>query len=452
MKNSIRIAVAAGVFAGMVMGPAPLRADEESDHDMAVKLEAMQEQINGLKNSSFDMSNTVMEGFADIRYDDLKAFAPVSNTLSGTSGFYARRAEFKLSGYLGTRMIYSLGFDFTELKHKDLGVEILDVPVLPFVDAPDYAWSIKIGQYRQPFGISPQTSSSAIMFAERPMWNGGANQVGGTKLIAERVMGIQARQKVKYSGILSYDLQFGGFNNALDDQAAGTNAIQVGSGSAPQDFKKGVSDFAAQKTDEALSWIGRFSFTWDFLNGMLPEKSKVQTGVSYIYDSANTVWMATTNAARRNNEVVGTELVINLGPQISWQSEWVGLNNGFGFGATVTHKEGWNSDLSIDSLPWICSTVEKGDKLEWIFRLDEESNYVAGFGAQRLDRIGAGLKWSYLGGKNHTSIDYFVDAPEQQFGGDFRTATGNAPATTLILQQQFAFDTGKPTPRVKEEE
>jgi len=45
-----------------------------------------------------------------------------------------------------------------------------------------------------------------------------------------------------------------------------------------------VDNFKAQTTDEFLSYIGRFATTWDFLNGMLPEKSKVQTGVSYIKD------------------------------------------------------------------------------------------------------------------------------------------------------------------------
>jgi hypothetical protein len=256
---------------------------------------------------------------------------------------------------------------------------------------------------------------------------------------------------VKYNGILSYDLQFGAFNNASDDQAAGKNSIGAGANASTSTAVSfaNFDNFKAQTTDEALSYIGRFAFTWDFLAGLLPDKSKVQTGVSYIYDSKDTVWMATTNAARRNNEVVGAELLVQLGSQIAWQSEWVSVNSGFGIGVTPAHAEGWNSDLSIDSLPWICSNIEPGDKLEWLFRLDEESAYPLA-GAQRVDRIGGGLKWSYLGGKNHTSIDYFVDAPEQLFGGDFRTAKGTAPNTYLIVQQQFAFDMGKPKPRVKD--
>jgi hypothetical protein len=448
MKNSIRIVSIAAVFAGMVMSTAPLRADEESEHEMAVKLEAIQEQINGLKSSTFDMGAMVLEGFVDLRYDDNKAFAAGTNTLSGQSGFYARRAEMKMSGYLGTRVIYSLGFDFTELKHKDLGVEVLDVPFLPFIDAPDYAWSIKVGQYRMPFGISPQTSSSVIWFSERPMWNGGANFTGGAKLVAERVMGVQMRQKVKYAGLLAYDLQFGGFNNATEDQAAGTNAIQLGSGIAPQDFKKGVSNFNAQRADANLSFIGRFAINWDVLANLLPEKSKIQTGISYIRDSKDTVWSATTNASKRNDEYVGAELLVNLGPNIAWQSEWVGINSGFGIGVTPAHTEGWNSDVAVDTLPWLSSEIEKGDKLELLFRLDEESVYPLA-GAKRVDRIGGGLKWSYLGGKTHTSIDYFVDAPEQMFGGDGRTAAlAKAPNTYLVIQQQFAFETGKPKPRV----
>jgi hypothetical protein len=455
MKNSIRIAMAAGLFAGMVVSQAPLLADEASDHDLRVEMEAIKEEINGLKASRFDMGNMAMEGFADIRYDDNKSFAAGTNNLSGLSGFYARRAEIKMSGYLGSQVIYSLGFDFTELKHKDLGIEVLDVPLLlvPVLDLPDYAWSIKVGQYRQPFGISPQTSSSAIWFAERPMWNGGKNFTGGAKLVSERVMGIQARQKVKYSGILNYDLQVGMFNNASDDQAAGKNSI--GAGTAVGVTTNVVSfgnfdNFRAQTTDEALSTIARLAIGWDFLNGLLPEKSKVQTGVSYIYDSKNTVWSATTDASRRNSEVVGAELLVQLGTQLGWQTEWVSVNNGFGMGVTPTHVEGWNSDVAVDILPWVSSSLEPGDKFELLFRLDEESSYPLA-GAQRVDRIGGGLKWSYLGGKTHTAINYFVDAPEQMFGGDSRSAAlAKAPNSYLVIQQQFAFETGKPKPRVKD--
>lgn len=435
-------------LAASITAPLALRADEESDHELKVELEAIKEEINGLKASRFDMGAMALDGFVDLRYDDNKSYAAVTNNLSGLSGMYARRAEIKMSGYLGTRIVYSLGFDFTELKHKDLGVEVLDVPFLPFVDMPNYAWSIKVGQYRMPFGIAPQTSSSAIWFSERPMWNGGKNFTGGAKLVGERVMGVQARQKVKYDGILSYDLQFGGFNNATDDQAAGVNKIQAGAApAAGKGLGDQVDNFKAQTTDENLSWIGRFAFTWDFLNGFLPEKSKIQTGVSYIKDSKDTIWMATTNAAQRADEIVGLEGVLNLGPQISWQSEWVSVNSGLGYGFTPTHVEGWNSDLSVDTLPWLASEIEKGDKLELLFRLDEQSTYPLA-GAQRVDRIGGGLKWSYLGGKNHTSINYFVDAPEQMFGGDGRTANTKAPNSYLVIQQQFAFETGKPKPRV----
>ncbi len=467
MRKSIQTLAALGLLTALI---SPMRAwamDEEvdQDKDMKIRLEALEEEVKGLRGETFELNNLKTEGFVDMRYDDVRV--PANN--AGLSGIYIRRAEFKMFGYLGTRMIYSLGFDFTELKHKDVGLEILDVPFLPFVDLPDYAWTIRVGQYRMPFGISPQTSSSGIMMSERPLWNGGGTSMVGQpgRIVGERVMGVQLRQKVKYDGVLSYDLQGGGFNNATDDQTAGVNKMQVAS--APKNITNASSitpafydNFKAQTTDQDLSWIGRFAISWDFVQAFLPEKSKIQTGVSYIYDGKNTVWSAgkLSNTVRAD-EVVGAELMVQLSPQFISTTEWVAANRGFGLYVDPTHTEGWSTDLALDFLPWIQSSVEKGDKMELLFRLEEETEYPAwnkvvnkvwvGSSANRFSRIGGGFKWSYLGGKNHTSFNYYVDAPEQMFGGDNRGASYNAPVTTFILQQQFAFETGKPKPRVTEE-
>jgi len=48
-------------------------------------------------------------------------------------------------------------------------------------------------------------------------------------------------------------------------------------------------------------------------------------------------------------------------------------------------------------------------------------------------------------------IDYFVRRPRTDVRwGRPHTALQKAPNTYLIIQQQFAFDMGKPMPRVKD--
>jgi len=60
--------------------------------------------------------------------------------------------------------------------------------------------------------------------------------------------------------------------------------------------------------------------------------------------------------------------------------------------------------------------VEKGDKFELLFRLDDETTYPLA-GAVRVDRIGGCLKWSSSAARTTPPSNYFVDAPEQMFVG-----------------------------------
>lgn len=457
-KSSIRTLAMLGAAAVMAV-PAGLRA-EEGDVDMKVRLEALEEAIEGLNKKSDDMSKAFFEGFVNLRYDDernpnrayqgeqtLPTVDATRTDNNGQSGIYARRAEVKYSGKITDTMVYSLGYDFAENKIKDLGVEVRDLPLIPFIDLGEYMQVIRVGQYRMPFGIEPQTSSSAVIFPERAFTNGGRlnnnSQMAAVASVGERVMGVQTRHKMKYDKVFSYDLQAGLFNNMSQDMAVGQNRLQT--------------QYPAQASDANLSYAFRLALEHDYLYFLLPEKSKIQTGASYFVDKKDANFQTQLNAGQLFDEVYGYELLINVGPTLLSQTEFLHKNVNIKGNAGPTSgvgssAEGWYSTLAWDFLPLLSSNIEKGDALQALFRVEEQVNFDAFGGFKPLTRLSQGLKWSYAGGKNHTSITYYVMAPDHQYGGDFRQpgATNNrgtgisAPETQLIIQQQFAWETGKP--------
>jgi hypothetical protein len=288
--------------------------------------------------------------------------------------------------------------------------------VIPFVDSGLTA-RVRVGQYRIPFGIMPQTSSSATFLPERPLIFSG-----GQAVVGERVMGVQGRTTKKL-GFINLEGHAGGFNNATQDATAGQTSIG--------------GQFTAQDEDNDLSWVFRTVIAWEFLKAFLPEKSSLSTGASYVRDSRNTVWMASTVGTQRSAEVQGADLKLALGTQILLQGEFARIlsfqNGGFSSG-----HEGWYADLIVDLLPWIASDIAKGDKLELILHLEDVTTFPLA-GALRNSRAGGGVKWSYWGGKNHTSVNYLVDGPNQNFG----QSPNGPPVTRFIIQQQYAFDNGK---------
>jgi hypothetical protein len=404
----------------------------------------MNEQISGLEAAVKTLSKVRVDGFVNLRYDDERnpsqATIPDANTdNNGKSGIYSRRAEFKFQGKLSGNATFALGYDFSENKHKDLGIEVKEVSMIPFMDFPGATFDLRVGQFRMPFGITPQTSSSSIWFPERPMIFGARqntnSQLNAGALVGERVMGLQGRHKGALAKVMKYDVQSGVFNNATQDQAAGQNSLQ--------------GAFTNQDNDQDHSNIGRLAIELSFLNFMLPEKSKIQTGASYIHDSTNSAYQAQLNSQISYSEVLGAELLISLANKmLEIQSEFVRRQTGINAanGAVLSnYREGWYGDMAFDWLPLFMSEIEKGDALHTIFRYEENSlfNTVNGF-TNKVTKLGVGLKKSYWGGKNHTSINYFVSAPDGMFGGDGRAAadggTGiSAPETQIVIQQQFAF-------------
>lgn len=415
IKHSIRTLAALGLLAG-VAGPAQLHA--EDDADMRVWKESVDERLKALHNDVADFNKVRFDAFANMRYDDTRR--PSANT--GESGFYTRRAEFKFTGLIKPGVVYSLGFDLPDAKLKDVGLEISGLPLVPFMDgSPE--WTLRAGQFRIPFGIMPQTSSSGTFLPERPIIFGGANNFGITRIVGERVMGAQGRLKQKLGGLVSLDAQAGGFNNATQDATRNNTSI--------------AGQYNLQPADNDLSWVFRGAFSWDFIKAFLPEKSSLSTGASFIRDSKNTVWMANTSATQLSDEVQGAELKLALGTQILVQSEFARIL-AFQNGGLSSQREGWYANLIVNVLPWIASDIAKGDKLEVILNLEDHTTFPLA-GANRLSRVGGGVKWSYWGGKNHTSVNYLVDGPDQNFG----VSPAGAPTTRFIIQQQFAFDNGK---------
>jgi hypothetical protein len=395
------------------MSGSGLMASEMSDADMKVWRESVDERLKSLRNDVADFNKIRFDGFVNLRYDDTRT--PASGT--GLSGIYIRRAEGKFTGLIVPGVVYSLGYDFPANKLKDVGLEFSEVPVIPFVDS-GLAARVRLGQFRIPFGIMPQTSSSATFLPERPLIFSGGNAVVG-----ERVMGLQGRTTRKL-GFINLEAHAGGFNNATQDATAGQTSIG--------------GQYSAQATDNDLSWVFRTVIAWEFLKAFLPEKSSLSTGASFVRDSRNTVWMASMPNQQFFDEVQGGDVKLALGSQILLQGEFARILKNIGASGVQSEREGWYADLIVDLLPWIASDIAKGDKLELILHLEDVTTFPLA-GAMRSSRVGGGVKWSYWGGKNHTSVNYLVDGPNQNFG---ESPTG-PPVTRFIIQQQYAFDNGK---------
>ena len=471
MKKHFRMMMMSALAAAII-APMGLRADEAQD--AKVQLAGIQEQIEGLSKRVDTLSGVFMEGFVDTRYDSDAEPYVAPGAQAGRSGFYNRRAEIKLNGNVTDTSVYNLGFDFTQLKLKDAGMEWRELPLIPFVDLPDYNWTLRVGQYRMPFGIYPQTSSSAIWFSERPFMNGGGlNSDTGfgagayaaapkpATLIAERIMGFQGRQKVKYSGIINYDLQAGLFNSATEDQTSGVNKVSQ-AGSVPtsgQNLNDFAKSFPTQVSDNNLSFVGRLAVELDFLqvmmNNMTLKKNKVQIGSSFMHDTTNTQWNATNPVAMIFTDTVGAELLIEMADKM-WliQSEYVHADNNTPTGTPavpVGHSkvtEGWYAYTAFDVLPFFYTSTN-GEAVQLLAGFEEQTPLATDTGAftHKVSRISTGIKWSYAGGKNHTSINYYVSAPDDMFGGDSRLASDggtnvSVPETKLVIQQQFAFSNG----------
>jgi hypothetical protein len=478
-QSNVRL-VALGLGLIALLAGARLRAEEEAAdsaaHDQKMEIEALKEAVEGLTAKTEYLDKFHMEGFTDLRYDELRThYAPIGAAYvsdgTGVGGMYDRRAEIKIFGKLGSVTSYSLGFDFAELKLKDVGIEVADLPMIPFTDlAPEWVFQFKVGQYRQPFGIVPQTSSSKINMVERPIIFGGQSlgnplKLSG-KMVGERVMGVFVNHKKKLvENILSWTVQGAIANDATEDQAAGQNKVIDDVGNTTVATIAQPKDFNKQFYDQDFSYQARLALGLDFMSLFLPEKSANTLGASISHDSNNTKrWLQSDPLFIGMIDTFGFDWLTELANKmVIIQAEFVRQNTASTTGGPGAYQgqlkinEGYYVDVLFDMLPLIC-TPTKGDALQLIARIEQyrtpntfgtaltNPNFN---GMNTLDGLGFGLRWSYLGGKNSTSINYFVQANNSQLSGyaEKNAAAGftnfnvgDVPSGLFVIQQQMAFE------------
>jgi phosphate-selective porin len=434
-------------LAGLLMAAPVLHAADEatttstddSIEELRAQMGAMSSQLNMLKDKADNGFNFAVN--VDLRYDiqSYKTFTynPTNSPLGTTTrvtaanggiGMYAKRAEFEVYQKVTPNQTWYFQWDFAALKLEDVGVALNNLPILPFLDKTP-TFDMKIGQFRQPFGIEAQTGSSAIAFSERPMFNGGANPFGfSQKLVTERVMGLHFTQQDTF-GPLGLKLQFA-LANDVNDQVAAANGSTL------------AAAFPTQNVDNDPSEFGRVGLDLNFVPGL----SKFNIGASAIHDPENTVMYASLPGTVKWADVYGVDATIETLGFWHLQGEWVARNadayvttaNPAVPAYSLTRSEGWYVTSVMEPLKLF---MKDPTKLEFNMRYD---NYISnvdalGAGAAISANVGAGeaittgLKWSFIG-KNYTSVNYTVYGLNGDFG-----ASGPAAANLWVLQQQFNF-------------
>jgi hypothetical protein len=356
-------------------------------------------RLANLESSHSTWDRFKFEAFAHLRYD--------SQDSKRVRGLYARRVETKLVAKLWDQANAVFGYDFAENKLKDLGLELDGLPLWP---SADLRWKLQAGQFRQNFGIEPQTGSPKVCFAERALIYGGAQPSTYTvKLVAERAMGLHAIHQ-RSLGALSYSLGLSLANNLSEDQAAGKNKI------SPADA------FTKQATDENPSFSSRFGLDASF------GAFKTGVGASYARDNQNNVFLATQPSDQRYDEILGWDLSAELPKLWKLQGEWVASNALRGDLGLSARREGWVLQQSLQ--PWHLFNPDAA-QVELLARYESLAPNVHQ-GARNLGAATAGLKWAYGDGKQQLLLQYTAYALNNDFGA--------AAGTELwVLQQQLQF-------------
>jgi hypothetical protein len=291
-------------------------------------------------------------------------------------GAYLRRAEAKASAQLGAEGKAVLGYDFAENKLKDAGC--------------DLGW-LQVGQFRQKFGIEPQTGSSKIPFAERAVIYGGAQPTAlGLKLFGERAMGLHAQRKLAW-GACGIEAGASFVDSLGEDQAAGKNKISA------------LDAFPKQAVDEGFSYCGRLGLAY------ASRKLTAGLGASYGKDPQRGAF----------DELLGFDARLEWANLAGLQGEWVSDNSLRAGSGLFQRREGWVLTQSLQPLRLFMSEPPKIELL---------ARYEA---AARLNAATAGLKWGFWDGQH-----LLLQASTFALGGDFNAFSGG-PAWTL--QQQLVF-------------
>lgn len=454
-----------------LLAAAPLAADKDPNLDVQDSMEDLRSSLGTLSNQVNALQTTVGNEImwnvnTDIRYDYQPYKTPGAPTAArplatpygapnGTAGMYAKRVELEGTGKIATDLYWNLQFEFVGLKIEDTGFDYKNLSLLPYVSMPGYNWEIKVGLYRQPFGIENQTGSSSTPFPERAIMDGGANPAGYSKIVTERVMGLQAITSHSY-GMFGYKIQAAVADNTSDqDPASGgfggtyTNVITYPANVTTVTTTYNATDGFGLKTDQDPSEFGRLGLDIN----IMPKVVTLNLGGSALHNSANTVFFATgkANAAKQIwSDNIGADFTLDA-PVINdklW-GEWVSQNkftDGGGAGIYAGNKgpgsfngraEGWYLVNSIKPLAFVNADWQS---LELLARIEsfapdvnaEGKSLVANaYKATSEQAATVGMKY-YYAGKNYTSINYTAYA----LNGNYRTL---GPASLFTIQQQFNY-------------
>ena len=433
--------LAALALAGL-MAAAPLAAEKDANdiqdsmEDLRASLGTLAGQVNNLQAAN-DKA-LVWNVNTDLRYDyaPYKVFGagtaaqPLAlpyGAPNGYTGMYAKRVELEATGKIATDLYFNLQFDFAGLKIEDTGFDYKNLSLLPFVAMPGYNWEVKVGLYRQPFGIENQTGSSSIPFPERAIMDGGYNPAGYAKIVTERVMGVQFITSHNF-GMIGYKLQAAVADNT-SDQDPGSSVTTGSYGAGNPSLGLNV--------DQDPSEFGRFGLDLNFN----PKVVTLNLGGSALHNSANTVFFATTGATENWSDNYGADFTLNvpIANDVVW-GEWVMQdkfnNNGAGTpaaaGNLVSHAEGWYITNSLKPLAFFnadWTNLELNARIEQ-FAPNVNANYAA-FAVNSEQAATIGLKYFYAG-KSYTSVNYTSYA----LNGDY-SAIG--ASSLFSVQQQFNY-------------
>lgn len=257
----------------------------------------------------------------------------LGNTATASKGaidaLYVRRAEFKLTTDPLPWAKLVLGWDLSENKLKDAGLEA----------KLGSAGRLQLGQFRQRFGIEPQLSSTKILFPERAILYGGIHPFtnGPSALVKERAMGLHGDWKPRYAW-LGLELGATVANNTVEDQAAGQN--KPGSTGA----------FPASITDHGPSYDFRAAVD----TAKIPGLKKLSAGASWMHDSQNSAPLVEDPSQEKAEEALGLDASLESGP-LQVLAEWVGSQRLEGGSPGVwkgmdRRREGWYASACLDLL------------------------------------------------------------------------------------------------------
>jgi hypothetical protein len=451
MKHSYRKFAVLGMLAALALAPT-LRADEAASSSVADDQEEMRAtlgnltaQMNDLKKWADEIPKISVN--TDIRYDTQTYAAGTAATTNsapvlfqttalpnGKAGMSAKRIEFEVWDKISSWAKWYLQVDFAAEKIEDLGVEMDGLSLLPYVNTGSYTMDVKIGNFRQPFGIEQQTGSSSIPFSERALMYGGANPFAGVgaytqnfavaKLVTERVMGIHVKQ-AKDFGPLAYsvavtvandenDTWFNNANTAAGDNAAGIDA--------------------AQANDQDPTEIARIGFDLKSFGDLTKDILAVQFGASAMHDSLNTAFLSSSAATQSWADTAGWDAKVDVLKNWHLIGEWVGRNTFTPAAGLTKRQEGWYITSVMEPLKWF---DKDAPQIEWNTRYEGYLPDANKIGQQvnpyitSDNAITTGIKWSFVG-KNYTSVNYTVYGYSNNFGS-------MAGTELWTIQQQFNY-------------